>query len=92
METKQLSRRLSDIECLCGFKSRKFTDVNTFFSFLCGLVLFGMLYLPLSCFRGKHWMVDMFCSYYGKSSLDANLVISSWKLRIILDSGYYWPF
>lgn len=60
METKQLSRRLSDIECLCGFKSRKFTDVNTFFSFLCGLVLFGMLYLPLSCFRGKHWMVDMF--------------------------------
>ena len=60
METKQLSRRLSDIECICGFKSRKFTDVNFFFSLICGGILCVLFYLPLMFFQGKHWMVDMF--------------------------------
>ena len=60
MENKQLSRRLSDMECICGFKSGKFTDVNLLFSFLCSILLFVVFYLPLSFCRGKHWMVDMF--------------------------------
>ena len=87
MKQKQLSRRLSDIECICGFKSRKFTDVNALFSFLAGVLLFGAFYFPLSFFRGKHWAIDMF--FHGgtenRSSIPYYTVfLGCWALAILL--------
>ena len=56
----QISRKLSDVESLCGFRSKKFTYVNPFFSHLVGTAIFALIYLSLSFFRGHHWAADMF--------------------------------
>jgi len=87
MQQKQISRKLSDIECICGFKSKKFTDVNSLFSFLGGVVIFSLFYLSLSFFRGQHWAVDMF--FHGgekdRSSIPYFTVfLGSWALSILL--------
>lgn len=87
MKQKQLSRKSSDIECICGFKSRKFTDVNALFSFGAGVLLFGGFYIPMSFFRGKHWAVDMF--FHGgpenRSSIPyVTVFLGCWALAILL--------
>lgn len=87
MSQKQISRKLSDIECICGFKSKKFTNVNSVFSFLAGVILFALIYLGLSFFRGQHWAVDMF--FHGgeknRSSLPYYTVFfGCWALAILL--------
>ena len=60
MKQKQLSRRLSDIECRVVGRSKKFTAVGAIFSLVTGAVLFTLLYVPLSFFRRSGWGVDMF--------------------------------
>ena len=87
MAQKQLSRKLSDIECICGFRSKKFTYVNPVFSFLIGLVIFAVIYLVLSFFRGQHWAVDMF--FHGgeknRSSIPYyTVLLGCWSLAILL--------
>ena len=87
MSQKQISRKLSDIECICGFKSKKFTNVNSVFSFIAGVILFALIYLGLSFFRGQHWAVDMF--FHGgeknRSSLPYYTVFfGCWALAILL--------
>ena len=86
MSQKQISRKLSDIECICGFKSKKFTYVNFVFSFLVGVLLFALIYLGLSFFRGHQW-VDMF--FHGgeqKRSMIPyyTVFLGSWALAILL--------
>ena len=87
MKPKQISRKLSDIECICGFRSKKFTYVNSVFSFLAGLVLFALIYLGLSFFRGQHWAIDMF--FHGgeknRSSIPYyTMFLGCWSLAILL--------
>lgn len=87
MKNMKLSRKLSDIECICGFRSKKFTDVNSVFSFFAGLLLFAAIYLTLSFFRGDHWAIDMF--FHGgeknRSSIPYYTVfLSCWALAILL--------
>lgn len=87
MRQKQISRKLSDIECICGFRSKKFTYVNSFFSFLAGVVLFALIYFILNLFRGQHWAVDMF--FHGgeknRSSIPYYTVfLGCWALAILL--------
>ena len=87
MKPKQISRKLSDIECLCGFRSKKFTYVNSVFSFLAGVVLFALIYLTLSFFRGQCWAVDMFF-HGGEKNRSAipyyTVFLGSWALAILL--------
>ena len=87
MVRKQISRKLSDIECICGFRSKKFTYVNSLFSFLAGIVLFVLFYFTLNFFRGQHWAVDMF--FHGgeknRSSIPYYTVfLGCWSLVILL--------
>lgn len=87
MAQKQISRKLSDIECICGFRSKKFTYVNSLFSFLAGIVLFVLFYFILNFFRGQHWAVDMF--FHGgeknRSSIPYYTVfLGCWSLVILL--------
>lgn len=87
MEKRPISRKFSDIECICGFASKKFTDVNAFFAFLAGLVMFAVIYVSLSFFRGTHWAVDMF--FHGgtenRSSIPYFTVfLGCWALAILL--------
>ena len=87
MKRKQISRKLSDIECICGFSSKKFTYVNSIFSFLAGVVIFALIYLTLNCFRGQYWAVDMF--FHGgdknRSAIPYYTVfLGSWALAILL--------
>ena len=44
MKEKTLSRRKSDIECILGFSSQKFTSVNYVFTFILGALLFAIVY------------------------------------------------
>ena len=89
MSQKQISRKLSDIECICGFKSQKFTYVNLVFSFFAGALIFGMIYLVLSSFRnrGWGWAIDMFF-HGGKQNRSLipyfTVFLASWALAILL--------
>ena len=57
----KLSWGKSDIENICGFKSKKFTGVNIFFAFIIGLVLTAVFYGLLLPLRNRNFqMIDMF--------------------------------
>ncbi len=57
----KLSWSQSDIENICGFKSKKFTSVNIFFAFIIGLVLTAVFYGILLPLRNRGiQMIDMF--------------------------------
>ena len=87
MSQKQISRKLSDIECICGFKSQKFTYVNFVFSFLAGALFFAAIYLGLSFFRGQGWLIDMF--FHGGEKNRSfipycTVFLGSWAMAILL--------
>lgn len=87
MDRKPISRRVSDIECICGFASKKFTDVNVFFAFFAGVAMSGIFYGALSFFRGMHWSIDMF--FHGgaekRSSIPyVTVFLGFWALAILL--------
>lgn len=78
---------MSDIECLLGFKSKKFTNVSFIFSFLLGVVLFAIFYLCLNPFRGQHWSIDMF--FHGgeknRSSIPYyTILLGCWAIAILI--------
>ena len=87
MKQQQLSRRLLDIECILGLGGKKFTAVGALFSFLTGIVLFGIVYGPLFFFRGSGWGVDMF--FHGGPE-DRSVIpyvtvfLGCWALAILL--------
>ncbi len=57
----ELSWNKSDIERKFGFSGKKYTGVNTFFSFLMGLSMTLVFYCALIPFAHKgQWMIDMF--------------------------------
>lgn len=88
MAVKKLSRKLSDIECICGFKSKKFTDVNTILSFIAGALLTALFYLILSFFREKKfWAIEMF--FHGGAEKRSiipyfTVFLGCWALAILL--------
>ena len=87
MSEKPLSRRLSDIECVLGFSSQKFTSVNYFFTFILGALLFTLFYSILSIFHnGTNVWIEMF--FHGgadnRSTLPYFIVfLGSWSLAIV---------
>ena len=87
MSQKQISRKLSDIECICGLKSKKFTYVNFVFSFLAGVLIFALIYLGLSFFRGQGWAIEMF--FHGGEKKRSvipyfTVFLGSWALASLL--------
>lgn len=61
MTTRYLSRKSRDIECLCGFRSKKFTGVNYIFTMIIGIFGTAAFYLALLPFRGRGLtFVEMF--------------------------------
>ena len=87
MKQNQLSRRLIDIECIFGVRSKKFTAVNAFVSFFTGVLIFAVFYVPLSFFRGRHWTVDMF--FHGGAENRSfipyvTVFLGCWALAILL--------
>lgn len=56
----RLSWEHLDIECRCGFRSKKFTAVNFVFTFIFGALLTILFFAALFPFRGSSTYVDMF--------------------------------
>lgn len=82
----------SDIENMCGFKSKKFTGVNIFFSFIMGclisLAFYGILILFRLYFKGQEiTMIEMF--FHGGSQNRSiipyfTVFFTGWSLAILL--------
>ena len=87
MKEVRLSRRSSDIECILGFSSQKFTSVNYVFTFILGTLLFAIVYGILSIFHdGSCVWIEMF--FHGgadnRSSIPYFIVfLGSWSLAIV---------
>ncbi len=87
MKPQRLSRRWSDIECLCGLPSRKFTCVNNAGAFILGAILFAAFYGVLSRFHnGENPWVEMF--FHGgaqnRSTIPYYTVfLGMWSLAIV---------
>ncbi len=88
MKASRLSRRWTDIECICGLPSRKFTCVNYVGTFLLGMVFFAIFYGILLCFHDGHsqW-IEMF--FHGgednRSTIPYFTVfLGTWSLAILL--------
>ena len=56
----KLSWEHLDIECRCGFQSKKFTAVNFVFTFIFGTLLTVLFFAALFPFRGSSTYIDMF--------------------------------
>ena len=56
----KLSWEHLDIECRCGFRSKKFTAVNFVFTFIFGTLLTVLFFAVLFPFRGSSTYIDMF--------------------------------
>ena len=84
----KLSYNGSDIERLCGFKSKKLTMVNYVFSFIIGVIFTVIFYGLLIPFYGKGVdMIDMFFhgGSYNRSTLPYYTVfLTCWSLAILL--------
>ena len=87
MKETALSRRKSDIECILGFSSQKFTSVNYVFTFILGALLFAIIYGVLSIFHnGSNVWIEMF--FHGgtenRSTLPYFIVfLGTWSLAIV---------
>lgn len=85
---ERLSRRWSDIECLVGLPSYKFTCVNHIGTFILGSLLFALFYGILSRFHnGQNPWVEMF--FHGgeanRSTIPYYTVfLGMWSLAILI--------
>lgn len=87
MKQPLLSRNSKDIECICGFRSKKFTGVNSCFTFILGLFGTAVFYLALLPFRGRELpFVEMF--FHGGAEARSTIpyytiFLTCWALAIL---------
>jgi len=88
MNERPISRQSSDIECVLGFRSQKFTGVNMVFTFIVGCLMFAAFYGALYPFHdGTCVWVEMFF-HGGEERRSAipyfTVFLGCWSLAIVL--------